>query len=333
MTAIIENSFGYSVSISGDYAIVGAHSDGDSGSAYIFKKDGDIWSQTAKLTADDGEVRGYFGNSVSVSGDYAIVGNRKGAAYIFQRQGNGWALGDKLIPDASEDNDYVVGGSVSISETHAIIGIPNDVYIYDCDVSFSTIPIAPTIDAIKSSAGTSIDISWSAVFGATGYTLFYAPFPYTGPETYWNHKYGIQTGLTIDLWVGAYYLIAVQAHNDQGSSDLSNIDSFVIFSTPDIITMESDIYEGHVKSLVQFSHTDHYKTYDISCNKCHHDANEQLKVGDPVEKCSVCHTTPEDHENTLHANCITCHKDYNKEQGYKSVDPEAAPQTCKSCHP
>ena len=71
-------SFGWSVSISGDYAIVGAYCDGDngfgSGSAYIFKRDGDSWTEQAKLLPSDGAKYNYFGNSVSISGDYIIVG-------------------------------------------------------------------------------------------------------------------------------------------------------------------------------------------------------------------------------------------------------------------
>ena len=79
-----EDHFGRSVSISGDYAIVGASLDDDygswTGSAYIFKWDGTSWIQQAnwiqqaKLLASDGAAGDYFGSSVSISGDYAHVG-------------------------------------------------------------------------------------------------------------------------------------------------------------------------------------------------------------------------------------------------------------------
>lgn len=87
--------FGRSVSISGDYAIVGACYDDDngdySGSAYIFKCDGSGWVQQQKLLASDGAAKDLFGCSVSISGDFAIVGAHKGdgsvtdsgSAYIF----------------------------------------------------------------------------------------------------------------------------------------------------------------------------------------------------------------------------------------------------------
>jgi len=71
--------FGNSVSISGDYAIVGAHhsdevNGNNSGSAYIFKRDGSNWIEEQKLLASDGAEGDRFGISVSISGDYAIIG-------------------------------------------------------------------------------------------------------------------------------------------------------------------------------------------------------------------------------------------------------------------
>ena len=53
------DQFGFSVSLSGDRALVGAKlatttSGSDSGSAYVFDFNGTAWSQTAKLTASDG---------------------------------------------------------------------------------------------------------------------------------------------------------------------------------------------------------------------------------------------------------------------------------------
>jgi len=122
--------FGYSVSISGDYAIVGAYGDQTSkGSAYIFLRSGTSWSQQAKLTASDGAANDWFGNSVSISGDYAIVGafydddngSASGSAYIFKRDGTTWIQQTKLTASDSAAGDYF-GYSVSISGDYAIVG-------------------------------------------------------------------------------------------------------------------------------------------------------------------------------------------------------------------
>jgi hypothetical protein len=92
------DAFGYSVAISGDYAVVGAHWDDDagsaSGSAYIFKRDGTAWTEQAKITASDGAASDYFGVSVAISGGYAVVGadggddagTASGSAYIYNIQ-------------------------------------------------------------------------------------------------------------------------------------------------------------------------------------------------------------------------------------------------------
>jgi hypothetical protein len=127
-----EQLFGLSVSISGDYAIVGAYGDGEngycSGSAYIFKRDGESWSQQQKLTASDGAARDFFGYSVSINGDYAIVGAcgevtgiTTGSAYIFKRDGTSWAQQQKLTASDGAAGDNF-GVSVSISGGYAIVG-------------------------------------------------------------------------------------------------------------------------------------------------------------------------------------------------------------------
>ena len=125
--------FGYSVSISGDYAIVGAYGDDDngtnSGSAYVFLRSGTSWSEQAKLLASDGAASDYFGISVSISGDYAIVGavydddngTNSGSAYVFLRSGTSWGQQAKLLASDGAASDYF-GVSVSISGDYAIVG-------------------------------------------------------------------------------------------------------------------------------------------------------------------------------------------------------------------
>jgi hypothetical protein len=130
------NRFGCSVSVSGDYAIVGAYNDDDngsySGSAYIFRRDVEDWYEQDKLLASDGAAYKYFGCSVSVSGDYAIVGamgdddngDYSGSAYIFapnEIEPNNWEQVAKLTAsDGAADDRF--GGSVSVSGDYAIVG-------------------------------------------------------------------------------------------------------------------------------------------------------------------------------------------------------------------
>jgi len=135
-----EDSLGTSVSISGDYAIVGAPQDDDngrsSGSGYVFQRGaGGVWTQDGKLTASDGATADGFGKAVAISGDYVVVGahgddddngDNSGSAYIFERSGGGaWVQEPKLTAsDGAADDRF--GTSVSISGDYAVIGSPQD---------------------------------------------------------------------------------------------------------------------------------------------------------------------------------------------------------------
>ena len=82
--------------------------------------------------------------------------------------------------------------------------------------------------------GVHISISWTEVPSATGYTLYYAPYPYTGPDTIGSFPMGTATSYSTRLWDGAAYFIAVTAANNSGESQYSNIEYFVMTpSTPD----------------------------------------------------------------------------------------------------
>jgi subtilisin family serine protease len=129
------DNFGYSVSISGNTAIVGVYGDDNlKGSAYIYVRNGNVWTEQQKLTASDGASGDVFGESVSISGDTAIVGARlddidangnQGSAYIFVRSGTVWTQQQKLTAsDGAAGNEF--GRSVSISGDTAVVGEPEN---------------------------------------------------------------------------------------------------------------------------------------------------------------------------------------------------------------
>ena len=130
--------FGISVSLSGDYAIVGATGDDDnghdSGSAYIFKRDGTVWIEQAKLLPSDAAAGDRFGECVSISGGYVVVGAfydddngaDSGSAYIFTPNSidpNNWDQQAKLLASDGAAGDWF-GVSVSISGDYAIVSAP-----------------------------------------------------------------------------------------------------------------------------------------------------------------------------------------------------------------
>ena len=130
-----EDNFGYATAIDRDYAIIGAWAKGgdETGAAYIFFRNGTSWKEQAKLTASDPAEGNFFGRTVAISGDYAIVGSPfnddggkdVGSAYIFFRNGTTWKEQVKLIAGDAEEGDQL-GSDVAISGDYAIIGSPAD---------------------------------------------------------------------------------------------------------------------------------------------------------------------------------------------------------------
>ena len=132
------DSFGYSVSVSGDTIVVGASGDNGRGSAYIFERvEGTAnWVQVAKLTASDGVVGDVFGASISISGDTVVVGafldddsgQSSGSAYLFESPEGGWIDASetaKLTASDGAASDYF-GHSVSVSGDTVVVGAPLD---------------------------------------------------------------------------------------------------------------------------------------------------------------------------------------------------------------
>jgi hypothetical protein len=119
--------FGKAVAISGDYIIVGAYyEDAAKGAAYIYRRSGSNWVQlTPKVTDIDGAGGDIFGDSVAISGSYAIVGATMAhKAFIFKISGSTWTQ-DKILNSGSANS---FGKSVSISGDYAVVGAPdNDV--------------------------------------------------------------------------------------------------------------------------------------------------------------------------------------------------------------
>lgn len=120
------DGFGIGVSISGTVAIVGAHKgDGnvaDSGSAYIYRYNGTNWDEEQKITASDGTLNDWFGYSVSISGDVAIVGAWKdggGSVYFYRYNGSTWVETQKIA--GTERFGYDVSLD-DLDEDVAIIG-------------------------------------------------------------------------------------------------------------------------------------------------------------------------------------------------------------------
>jgi len=132
--------FGWAVAISGDYAIIGAkgdfHAGKNSGSAYIFKRDGANWVQLVKLTKSNAVRDEEFGYAVTIEGDYAAVGawgvsSGAGVVYVYKRTGAVWNEHAKLAPSELAAGN-LFGGAVALSGNHLLVGAPgaNAAYVF-----------------------------------------------------------------------------------------------------------------------------------------------------------------------------------------------------------
>jgi hypothetical protein len=125
--------FGTAVSISGDTAVIGAPGDSPNGiaagSAYIYTRSGNVWTQQGVLLASDGAENDMFGSAVSIDGDTAVIGvhyhNDVGdgfnSAYVFTRSGGVWSQQARLQPDDGEEKDGF-GAAVSVNGDTVIVG-------------------------------------------------------------------------------------------------------------------------------------------------------------------------------------------------------------------
>ncbi len=184
--------FGTSVAIDGDTILVGGHRTNepfaDGGSVYVFERTGENWEETAKLSAPDGTNFSYFGYSVGLDADTAIVGAIRddeagldaGAAYIFVRNQSAWTLQTKLIGNNTKSEDFY-GYAVDVDGDFAIVTAPRNrgtgaAYIYRREgivweqkrnrIRHRMMPIDPDGATFF---GVSVTISGTtAVIGATG---------------------------------------------------------------------------------------------------------------------------------------------------------------------
>jgi hypothetical protein len=155
------DEFGYSVAVSGDTVIVGAHLEGsgttgvkstpdenatNSGAAYVFVRNGTNWTQQAYLkpaAVGATQAGDEFGYSVAVSGNTVVVGAHleasgttsvnsvpnesainSGAAYVFVRNGTNWMQEAYLKPAAfgTKQGGDGFGWSVAASGDTVVVG-------------------------------------------------------------------------------------------------------------------------------------------------------------------------------------------------------------------
>ncbi len=124
------DSFSSSVAYDGNTALIGAPAQTAGPAAVgVYVRSGATWTQQAKLLPPGHSAGTFFGSSVALSGDTALVGapqggNYTGAAYVFVRSGTTWTLQAAWTDPAPATFSDVFGFSVALSGDTALVSAP-----------------------------------------------------------------------------------------------------------------------------------------------------------------------------------------------------------------
>ncbi|MCP3905962.1 MAG: hypothetical protein GY715_20245, partial [Planctomycetes bacterium] len=130
-----QERFGRAVALAANIAVVGASHDGDdgthSGSAYVYRRGPEGWTEDRKLTASDAAAGARFGRAVSIApvGDLVVIGAPSagavgsGAAYLFADHGGKWSEVAKFAPYADVSGAQF-GTSTAAASGRAVVGAP-----------------------------------------------------------------------------------------------------------------------------------------------------------------------------------------------------------------
>jgi len=97
-------------------------------------------------------------------------------------------------------------------------------FFFYCQTLFANALSAPQINVSVSQLN--ITISWQAEENVNGYQLYYAPYPYLGPETIKSIDLNTNLEFSATLSKGVAYYVAVKSYNDIEISNYSNIELF-----------------------------------------------------------------------------------------------------------
>ncbi|MCB0567856.1 MAG: T9SS type A sorting domain-containing protein [Phaeodactylibacter sp.] len=243
--------FGLSVSISGDWAIVGASNDENpngQGAAYFFKLEGTSWIQMQKVTPSsingpDETASDYYAASVAIDGDWAIVGAPTffedfidGSAYVYHLEGGIWVEKQKLTAydgNASASGN-LFGFRVAIDNGRAIVSATHDLsntgsaYMFHLEGGnwASQVPKFTAYDGQIGDlfgAGVSISGNWAIVTSQTagsGYLFYWDGSvwnPQTPKLTAYDEQYEDNFGYSVSI-SGDWIIIGDLGNDNNGEN-------------------------------------------------------------------------------------------------------------------
>src|SRR5258708_9040798 len=132
------DNFGASVALDGSTLVVGANGatvggNAAQGALYVFTESNGTWTQTQKLTANDGAAYDNFSLSVALKGSTILVGSPQaaigsnageGALYVFTESNGTWSQVQKLTASDGAANSSF-GSAVAPNGSTALLGANN----------------------------------------------------------------------------------------------------------------------------------------------------------------------------------------------------------------
>jgi hypothetical protein len=145
----------------------------NSGSVYVFTRTGTTWSEQAKLTASDGVAQAFFGESVALDGDTAIIGTRTAeTAYVYQLP--------RELCDGQDNNcngiDQDCNGQDTICPPNTPVG--SDVEVQPIDTTTGTTSVTVTFLQVTRAGVTSLTTSSTGPPPPSGFALGQPPVYY-----------------------------------------------------------------------------------------------------------------------------------------------------------
>jgi hypothetical protein len=241
-----QNKFGYSVDIDGDYAVISSFGFSNyMGRASVYYYNGTNWILQAHLFASDSTTTMNYGATVSISGDYIVIGAPKsettnipqGAVYLYQKPTNGWVNATetaKLIASDGATDDYF-GVSVSISGDDLVVGAnrtddlgnnSGSAYIFTKPTTgwisgTETAKLLPSDGATSNTFGTKVDIDGASI--VVGSPIFFgfgaslssgAAYVFVKPITGWLNMTETAKLIASDGTPGDYFGNSISIHGD-----------------------------------------------------------------------------------------------------------------------
>lgn len=134
----MEDRFGASIEISGNYMIVGAQTPWNDcvncgtnrrpGKAYIFKLSGEQWVLDAELDANPASEYDGYGREVSISDNFAFVKGKSDTVFVYSNQSGSWAFHSFLSPEPvlvhEKEYEQIYGHTLKVDGNTLMVGAP-----------------------------------------------------------------------------------------------------------------------------------------------------------------------------------------------------------------